>query len=287
MDTPNLQAKIDTLEQQAQKLYAPCHGGDLVFRRWTGPASTPTLLLVHGGSGSWLHWFQNIPSLLAYCHIVAVDLPGLGDSAALPTNYSATDAIDVFVAGCREVLPNEPFHIAAFSWGCAVAAQASSQLEPQLRSVLLAGPASLGDIPRREMMKPLLKRSTDMTQAQIYATHRENLARLMIYDRSRIDDMAVYIQTLNTRQARFNSPQFSRTSLAIDGVAATSVPTKVIYGEFDAPALPDITGKRALFEDAGASIDFDVIADAGHWVQYEQPDAYNKMALHWLMKHRY
>ena len=86
-----------------------------------------------------------------------------------------------------------------------------------------------------------------MTELEVLATNRENLARLMIYDRSRIDDMAVFVQTLNTQKARFNSPQFARSKLVLDGVARTKVPVKVVYGQFDAPGLPNIAAKQELY----------------------------------------
>lgn len=284
METATLKREIQVLEDAAEKIAVPCHDGEMQYRCWSGPAGAETLLLVHGGSGSWMHWIRNIRFLRRHCHVIAVDLPGLGDSAALRDGYTAADAVDVVVRGTRKVMAGKRFHIVAFSWGCAVSAQASMHLESQLSSLLLVGPASLGDIPRRGMMKPLIRRTPDMSEAEVYATNRENLARLMIYDRSRIDDLAVYTQTLNTQKARFNSPQFARSTLVLDGVARTRVPVKVIYGQFDAPALPDVAGKKDLFHAVRKNVEFEIIADAGHWLQYEQPDLFNETALQWLTK---
>lgn len=282
METAELRRELNELEGSATKTAVPFTTGELVFRRWTGPANAETLLLVHGGSGSWLHWARNISSLQSTFHVLTVDLPGLGDSTALPEGYSAKDAVDSFVSCTRSLLPDQPFHIVAFSWGCAISAQAASQLEPQLRSLMLTGPASLGDIPRRGSMQPLIKRTPNMSEQEIFATNRENLARLMISDRSRIDDLAVLIQTINTQKARFNSPQFARTTLVLDGVQQTKVPVNVVYGEFDAPGLPDIPGKEALFKRANADCEFEIIDDAGHWLQYEKPQLYNHLVLEWI-----
>lgn len=284
METTVLKRELQLLENSAEKIAVPCHDGEMLYRRWSGPPDAETILLVHGGSGSWLHWFRNIRCLQQRCHVITVDLPGLGDSAELPVGYSAADVVDVFVRGATDVMAGKTFHIAAFSWGCAVSAQAAVQLENQLRSLILVGPASLGDIPRRGMMKPLIRRTPDMSDSEIHATNRENLARLMIYDRSRIDDMAVYIQTLNTQKTRFNSPQFARSKLVLEGVARTRVPVKVVYGQFDAPGLPNIAAKKDLFEAVRSNIDFEIIADAGHWLQYEKPDTFNQVTMQWLTK---
>lgn len=280
MDTKALDRQINALEECATIVTTPCHDGELVFRRWIGPPEAETVMLVHGGSGSWLHWIRNISFLQQHFHVFAVDLPGLGDSASLPDGYTATDAVNVFVHGAKEITSERALHIIGFSWGSAVSAQAAVQLDTQ--SLLLVGPASLGDIPRREMMEPLIRRTSDMSDAEIYETNRENLARLMIYDRSKIDDLAVYTQTLNTQKARFNSRQFSRTRLVLDGIAQAQSPVKVAYGEFDAPALPDIAAKKDLFVAEREDLEFEIIPAGGHWLQYEQADRFNSMTLRWL-----
>ncbi|MBT3426795.1 MAG: alpha/beta hydrolase [Gammaproteobacteria bacterium] len=284
MQTMVLERELQALDNSAEKLLVACHEGEMLYRRWNGPDDAETVLLVHGGSGSWLHWFRNISFLRRHCHVVTVDLPGLGDSAALAEGYTATDAVDVFSSGTLDIMQGKSFHIVAFSWGCAVSSQAALYLGNQLRSLLLTGPASLGDIPRRGTMKPLIRRTPDMSALEVREAHRENLARLMIYDRSRIDDLAVLIQILNTQKARFNSPQFARSKLVLEGVARTRVPLKVVYGQYDAPGLPDIVAKKDLFEAVSDNVEFEIIADAGHWLQYEQAGIFNEMTLQWLTK---
>lgn len=282
MKASTLKHQLTALEQLAERITVPSHEGNMVYRRWSGPAGAETLLLVHGGSGSWLHWYRNIEFLQQHCHVIAADLPGLGDSAALQEGYTAGDAVEAFIQGARAVIGSEAFHMAAFSWGCAVSAQSAIHFQNQLRSLLLVGPASLGEDPRRSSMKPLIRRTPEMSESEVQAANLENLARLMIHDRSRIDEMAIYIQTLNTQKARFNSPQFARTTLVLDGVAGIQTPVKVVYGAYDAPALPDVAGKRALFNAVNSEVEFEVVPDAGHWLQYEQPEAFNHLALNWL-----
>jgi hypothetical protein len=56
-------------------------------------------------------------------------------------------------------------------------------------------------------MKPLIKRTKDMSREHVLAAQRENLARLMICNREEIDDLAILAQDINTSKARFRSPQ--------------------------------------------------------------------------------
>jgi len=131
-------------------------------------------------------------------------------------------------------------------------------------------------------MKPLIKRHPGMEPKEMFAANKENLVRLMFHQRSRIDEMAVYIQTENTNRARFNSPQFARSRLVLDGVQGATAPVKVIYGDHDAPAQPDIESKKALFEEVKPDVHFQIVPDAGHWLQYERSDLFNKMCVEWL-----
>lgn len=257
------------------------------LRRWANVDRTAaeTVVMLHGGSGSWLHWFRNIDALRQHFDVVAVDLPGLGDAAMCPVESDAQSAATV----TRDALLSSidgGFHIVAFSWGCTVTAMMMKALEPRLKSVMLTGPASVGNLPRRTQMKPLIKRTPDMSREEVLATQRENLARLMIHDRERIDDLAVLLQDLNTSRARFSSPKYARDTLVIGGVTGTSTPLFVIYGEFDAPAYPDLDARRDVFQSVRADVRFEIVENAGHWLQYEQPDVFNRRCIEWVSLNR-
>ncbi len=276
---------VAMLEGESERIETPCGHGNLVFRRWDGPHEhSEVVLLNHGGSGSWTHWFRNIDYLRRQFTVYALDLPGLGDSASLPEGYTAEDAIGIVSGGVARLPGLQAFHMVAFSWGCAVSAQIARLNESQVKSLMLVGPASIGDIPRRGLIKRLIKRTRGMKPTEIAEANRLNLARLMIHNEQRIDDMAVYLQTNNTNQARFNSPQFVKSTLVLDGVAAISIPVKVIYGEHDAPALPDIESKRGLFQAVNPRAEFEIIPDAGHWLQYERCDYFNALCEKWIKR---
>lgn len=53
--------------------------------------SGPPLVLFHGGMGSWTHWARNIPALRSRFTIHAPDLPGCGDSLAVPQEIAKDD----------------------------------------------------------------------------------------------------------------------------------------------------------------------------------------------------
>ena len=77
----------------------------------------PSLVLFHGGAGSWRHWPHNI----ACCRDVSVlvpDLPGLGESA-FPPNGDDADAVAAIVADGIDAIvgADARYDVAGFSFG--------------------------------------------------------------------------------------------------------------------------------------------------------------------------
>ncbi|MGB1538774.1 MAG: alpha/beta fold hydrolase [Pseudomonadales bacterium] len=276
--------QVRTLEEISRRVRIECGFGQLEFRCFGGPVDSETLLLVHGGSGSWLHWVRNIDVLRQHFKIWTVDLPGLGASDALPEGYTAQDAVAAFAEGCQNLTELSSFHLVAFSWGCAVSAQAALVLSEVVRSITLIGPASIGDVSRVGGMKPLLRRKPNMTKEETDHFHRTNLAHLMISDPSKIDALALHVQAVNTRQARFKSPKFAKNTMVLDAVAQLSMPMQVIYGDLDGPALPDVASKRALFLAANPKVVFELVAGVGHWLAFEQPDVFHGLIVNWMRR---
>jgi pimeloyl-ACP methyl ester carboxylesterase len=70
-----------------------------IFYREAGPASAPTILLLHGFPSS-SHMFRDlIPDLAARYHVIAPDYPGFGQSSAPPV-----DAFDYTFANLAEII---------------------------------------------------------------------------------------------------------------------------------------------------------------------------------------
>ena len=77
---------------------AAVHGTELHYVT-AGDAGTP-VLLVHGFPESWWAFHRLIPLLAAEHRVVAVDLPGFGDSATGPGAYTSAS----FAASLRELI---------------------------------------------------------------------------------------------------------------------------------------------------------------------------------------
>jgi 2-hydroxy-6-oxonona-2,4-dienedioate hydrolase len=280
-DTSAPAAQVRHMAVQAVVTNTACGTGTMPWYSW---GDGHPLLLLHGGSGSWTHWIRNLGHFSRYRRVVAPDLPGLGDAAMLPAPYSVDDVARTLAQGIDAAIGGERFDLVGFSWGCTVAGTLSAKLDEQVRSLLLIGPAALGDVAWRSRMRPLRRRWRGMTEQDLRDVNRDNLARLMIGDAVRIDDLSVYLQIENTRRSRFDSPQFARSRALYDALFATGMPLKVVYGELDAPASPEFASRRTRILEARPDAEFDVIPGVGHWLQYEW-DGFNAMLDDWLARH--
>ena len=278
------------MEGRAQVVRTPCGTGEMVWRIWvpapigTGRAvadrAVAPVVLLHGGSGSWRHWFKTIPALVARGHeVIAADLPGLGDSALPAEPHVPARVAAAVIAGLRAaILPGRPRpHLVGFSFGGHISGLTARALGEAIRDVTLVGVASLG-LPHREG-RPLAKYHSRMSPAQIADVDRRNLAILMLSDPARIDALALHIHSENLRRARFRSSPFAPGDELRRALAEVFVPLKTIWGKQDIIATPSIAARLAILSEHHPELQFRLIDGAGHWVMYEQADAFNAALL--------
>lgn len=280
------EAVLAALEARSRRHETPCGDGAMAWREW-GPPGGGTerpLVLFHGGSGSWRHWVRNIERLSADRRVVCPDLPGLGLSAMPPRADTPAPIAAVARAGLASVLggADEPYDLAGFSFGALVAGHVAAEAGPELRSLTLVGAASMGlPRPRTELVTVRDKEGDERV-----AAHRHNLAVLMFADPARIDALALRVQELNTREARFRSRGFAGTALLRDAVARATAPVALVYGERDAIAWPEVEARFAALRSVRPDAWTGVVPGAGHWVAYEAAPAFDAMLLDMLDRRR-
>ncbi len=279
------QAFIESLAQQAIRREVVGDIGSVVFNTWQpwgDQMGGELLVMLHGGSGSWTHWLKNIEALSDYYELVLPDLPGLGDSSSLPKDTSPGQVAALLATTLSDLIGPRRFHLVAFSWGSAVASLLAKSFPGQIKSIMLVGPASTGRPPEKSAMRPLIGRNSDMDAAQILAADKENLGRLMIYDRSKIDPLAVEIHNQNLNRARYNSPKYAMTTLVLDGLTGTTENLTVLCGEQDPVTTPNLAWRQAQIESVRPDATFEVVPNVGHWLQYEQPAWFNQRLVAWI-----
>jgi pimeloyl-ACP methyl ester carboxylesterase len=257
------------LERAAERIETPCGEGRMVWRRW---GAGPVLVMLHGGSGSWRHWTRNIGAFAATRTVIAPDMPGLGESA-MPSGEPSPAAVAAAMGeGIARILgAGRRYDIAGFSFGANCGTHLAALEGAHVRTLTLVGAASLG-LPRQPI--ELLKVRDKQGEARREA-NRENLARLMLHDPALIDAEALEIQEWNTQHARLRSRDFASTTSLKDRLPAVQGAVRGIWGARDAVAYPYVQERLDVLREVRPELRSEIIENAGHWVMYEAPDAFN------------
>ncbi|HEV8680500.1 MAG TPA: alpha/beta fold hydrolase [Stellaceae bacterium] len=257
---------------EAERFETPCGDGAMVWRAW---GSGSPLVLLHGGYGSWMHWIRNVLPLSREFRVIAPDLPGLGESATPPEPWTAEGLAAIIVAGLDSVVPGgERLHLAGFSFGGVIGGSVAAQLGHRARGFTVVGSNGLG---LERSPTPLRRVPPDAGEEEEFATHRYNLNQLMIADPDKIDELALYLQKTNHAHARMRSRRFSRSGALIAALPRITARLDGIWGECDATAYPHLDQRAQILRGVQPSARFAVVPGAGHWVQFEAADQFNRL----------
>jgi len=265
-------AFVEGIAAEAERIETPCGDGGLAWRVW---GSGPPLVLLHGGYGSWMHWIRNVLPLSRYFTVIAPDLPGLGESAAPPEPHTAEALARIIVEGLAIILPGgDRFHLTGFSFGGVLGGHVAALLGEQVRGFTIVGSNGLG-LPRQPT--ELERQKPGGTVEELLAIARYNLGVLMIADKDKIDDLAVYIQYMNAPRGRVRSRRFSRTDTLIQALPRVTAQLSGIWGGRDAGAYPYLDERKRVLNQIQPGLRFEIIPGAGHWVAYEAADRFNPL----------
>lgn len=250
-------------------------GGDIVWHVWDGRGEDQEpIVLLHGGSGSWTHWLRTIDGLRgAGREVWAVDIPGFGDSAAVPGGQDVDAVIAPLHRSLRQVLGAPTCALVGFSFGAMTAGLLEAAHPGLARVLVLAGaPGMLVGAAHRLPLRGWRHLSDPAAQQRV---HRHNLATLMLADTSRIDEDTLRLHACNVQRDRMARRRLSSTDILAQALAKVRAPVQVIYGAQDALYAGHFDALRAAYQASGCDLcGFALIADAGHWVQHEQPQAF-------------
>ena len=278
---PAMPEIVQRLTAQATRYTTPCGAGEMVWRRW-GTAARPDqrpLVLLHGGSGSWTHWVRNIDDLLAAGHGLWVpDLPGFGDSALPPHGSDADAVIAPLQAGLQQLLGGQPCDVVGFSFGGMVAGMWAAAHPELIARLVLVGAPAMGVTPERQFELKAWRHLP--TTDEQNAIHRYNLAALMLHEPAQIDGLALEIHLANMVNDRMPRRRLSHTNILARSLATVACPVHAIYGRYDALYKRWIAQLASAYELASPSFQgLALIENAGHWVQFEQAEAFNAALL--------
>lgn len=267
---PTLPQWITDLDDEAETRTTEKDGVRMRWRIW---GKGEPLVLLHGGSGSWLHWVRNIRPLTARYRVIAPDLPGFGDSDHFQTSNLA-EYSGMIAHGLREVTPG-PVRIAGFSFGSVVGLGLYG-LGISGPDYVMIGSPGLGKV---HPVTDQLVKWRGLSEEARFAAHRNNVAVLMLGQPDAVTDEAAAIQMAHAERATgryrgiFHGLKW-RPLVEHDGGKLT-----VMYGDRDALCWRHIEERRAYVAGLNRDTAFEVLPGMGHWLAYEAADAVNARLL--------
>jgi pimeloyl-ACP methyl ester carboxylesterase len=263
---------IATLNRASTRRTTPISGVEVVWRMW---GEGPPLVLLHGGTGSWMHWMRNIGDLSRDFTLLVPDIPGSGESGTPAAPVSADGIGATLAAGLATIIgPQTGFSIAGFSMGGLIAGYLVRHAGERAQCLVLVGATGTGA--PRGTMEPLKSWRRLATDAEKAAIHRHNLGILMIHDPGKIDELAVHMQKSNAERSRIRGKHVSHTGTLAESLSGFRGRLAGIWGEFDATAVPHVAERREWLRQIQPQAPFDIFPGAGHWVQYEAAEPFNR-----------
>jgi pimeloyl-ACP methyl ester carboxylesterase len=234
------------------------------------------LVLIHGVGTSRVIWTRVLPALSERRTVIAVDLPGFGDSPPAGPGF-ALPAVAERVADATAKAAGGPYDLLGHSLGGAVAVTLAAARPDTVRRLVLAAPAGFAPRPapiaraggalagpflslRRQLAAPLLR----------HALARRIALAGAIADGSRLS-------AADARRMLYASRGASRIGAAVSEVAAAdlgdelrglAMPIGLIWGERD--RIIPIGTVREIARVKG-ELPVETIPEAGHVAHFERP----------------
>ena len=282
-DLPDIQLppEAHALLRTASRFETPCGDGAMVWHTWGQATRRPglaPLVLLHGGSGSWMHWLRNISTLAASGRWLLVpDLPGFGDSAAPPRGTDADVLPEPVEQGLAVLVGDAACDLVGFSFGGMVAGFLAERFAARAARVVLVGAPGLGVAPEKAIRLRAWRHLADAAERD--AIHRHNLAALMLHHEEAIDELALRLHIANVLRDRMKGRSLARTDALAQTLARLHCPVWAIYGREDALYRGKLDALREALARAADFRGLALVEDAGHWLQFERAAAFDKALL--------
>ena len=275
-----------------------------VMLHYVTAGSGPPIVLLHGWPQTWYEWRHIIPELAESYTVIAPDMRGLGDSSRPLNGYDkATVANDIWQL-VSEHLGYDAFHLVGHDWGGPTAfalASAHPDAVTTLTIVDVVIPGDGGDFSEGgRRWHHQFHITPDLPEALVQGRERIYLQwfyQTFAYRAGAIDDAALdeFARTYSqpgALRAGFNyyraiGQDAKANAAKLAAGFRLPMPVLAVGG---GTSYPHGRGRgldvQASLERVATNVEGHVLAECGHFVPEEQPEALLRLLTAFLAKHR-
>ena len=238
------------------------------------------VLLLHGFGGDLDNWMFNLDSLAEKHRLLALDLPGHGQSVKTNVDPSLS-GMATFVRKFLDGLSVSSVHVVGHSMGGAIAMQLASDSPETVKSLGLICSAGLGPDINSDYLRGFVEAQSQqelkLVLQQLFAD--ESLVNLQLVNDllnyKRIDGVEATLNALSETLISAGEQTF-----LTDNIVASGIPVLVIWGKQD--RIIPVSHAQNYSAAGGSCVEVEIFDSAGHMVQMEKAYDVNRSLLNFL-----
>ncbi len=253
--------------------------------RYLAAGEGPPLVLLHGAGQSAIDWSRVLASLRRRHRVYAPDLPGAGDSAKPPADYSSAFYAR-FVAAFLDRLGTGPVALAGNSFGGLVALRLALHAPERVTALGLIDSAGLGRAVNPALLSllvpgygesavlwsktPLGAAQRSWLRATLMFARPERAPQAWLEEQDRLARIPGFLEATLT-QLRAGLDLDGQREVLLPLVPRLPMPALVLWGDRD-QVFPAYHARAALCRLRQGRLA--IIPDCGHLPQVERPDLF-------------
>ena len=238
------------------------------------------VLLLHGFGGDLDNWMFNLDSLAEKHRLLALDLPGHGQSVKTNVDPSLS-GMATFVRKFLDVLSVSSLHVVGHSMGGAIAMQLASDSPKTVKSLGLICSAGLGPDINSDYLRGFVEAQSQqelkLVLQQLFVD--ESLVNLQLVNDllnyKRMDGVEATLKALSETLISAGEQTF-----LTDNIVASGIPVLVIWGKQD--RIIPVSHAQNYSVAGGSCVEVEIFDSAGHMVQMEKAYDVNRSLLNFL-----
>ncbi len=248
----------------------------------------PAIVFVHGLSGSWPNWLEQLPVFAVHHRVIAMDLPGFGHSP-MPAEQITISGYARILDELLETLEVSAATVVGNSMGGFVSAELAIAFPQRVERLVLVSAAGISTNGRRDVQRavPALRRIERVVAAYTtwVAAHSEAVVRYPALRNAALGLVTRHPRRLNPALAAeqlrgAGKPGFLQALQANldypirERLPEIACPTLIVWGEQDR-VIP--VRDAGVFEQLIAGSRKVLFEETGHMAMLERPAAFNEL----------